>query len=218
MLVLNCEQGSEKWALARAGIPTASEFSCLLAKGRGGKESKARRTYLLKLAGERLTGVPMENYTNAHMERGRVMEAEARDLYAFLTDTDPDQVGFIRRGDTGCSPDGLLGTKGAIEIKTKMAHLHLDCLLRDEFPEEHKAQCQGILWITERDWIDLVIYWPNLPLIVKRAWRDEPYIEELASAVGRFNEELLEVVEKVEKYRRDHGPTAAILEAIEAVS
>ncbi len=145
MMIVDCEQGSEAWAYARAGIPTASEFSNLLAKGRGGAESKTRRTYLLKLAGERLTGTPMESYSNAHMERGRLLEAEARDLYAFMTDTDPEEVGFVTRGDAGCSPDGLLGVTGAIEIKTKLAHLHLDCLLRGEFPEEHKAQCQGVL-------------------------------------------------------------------------
>ena len=30
MKILNCEQGSLEWFEARAGIPTASEFSCLV--------------------------------------------------------------------------------------------------------------------------------------------------------------------------------------------
>ena len=81
--IFECEQGSAEWFAARAGIPTASEFATVMARGRGG-ESKTRRTYMLKLIGERLTGQPMESYTNAHMERGKVMEAEARDLYAMV--------------------------------------------------------------------------------------------------------------------------------------
>ena len=40
----------------------------------------------LKLAGEILTGEPMESFTNAHLERGKVMEPEARELYGFVHD------------------------------------------------------------------------------------------------------------------------------------
>ena len=60
-----------------------------------------------------------------------------------------------------------------MEVKTKLPHLALECLLRGEFPTEHKAQCQGALWVAEREWIDLVAYWPKLPLFVARAYRDE---------------------------------------------
>jgi hypothetical protein len=147
-----------------------SEASTVLAKGRGGDESKTRRTYLLKLAGEILTGAPMENYTNGHMERGKAMEAEARDLYAYYHELTADQIGFIKNGRAGCSPDSLIGENGLLEIKTTFPHLLLDILLRQEFPPQHKAQCQGALWIAEREWIDLAIYWPGLPLFVKRAY------------------------------------------------
>lgn len=197
MEVYTCTQGSEEWFAARAGIPTASQFATVMASGRNGGESKTRRTYMLKLAGEVLTGQPMDSHSNAHMERGHEMEPEARHLYAFMHDCDPELIGFIRNGDKGCSPDALVGSDGLLEIKTKMAHLTIDALLRDEFPPEHKAQCQGQLWVAERDWIDLAIYWPGLPLFVKRATRDEAYIKDMAAAVDAFNEELAEVVAKV---------------------
>ena len=74
---------------SRLGIPTASEFATILAKGRGDAESKTRRTYMAKLAGERLTGDPAENYTNAHFDRGHAMEPEAREMYAFAEGVEP---------------------------------------------------------------------------------------------------------------------------------
>lgn len=200
MQIIDCEQGSEAWFRARAGMPTASEFATLLAKGRGESESKTRRTYMLRLAGEILTGEPMESYTNAHMERGKVMEDEARQLYAFLTDAQCERVGFIINGPKGCSPDSLIGNDGMLEIKTKLPHLLIDALLKDVFLPEHKAQCQGALWVAEREWIDLAVYWPRLPLLVKRAYRDEPYIKSLSAEVDNFNTELQETVAKIRAY------------------
>lgn len=199
--IFNCEQGTAEWLLARAGIPTASEFDTVMAKGRGGGESKTRRTYMLKLIGERLTGEPAYSYTNDHMERGKVMEAEARDLYAMVADVEPVQVGFIRRGDAGASPDSLIGDNGMLEIKTKLAHLQLDVLLGDELPSEHKAQCQGQLWIAEREWVDFVSYWPGLPLFRKRVFRDEAYIARIKVEVDEFNNEMLELIERINQKR-----------------
>lgn len=202
MEVLTFEQGSPEWFAARAGIPTSSEFATVMAKGRGGGESKTRRTYLLKLAGERLTDEPMDSYSNHHMERGKEMEGEARDLYSFMSNEDPELVGFIRNGPKGCSPDALIGGDGMLELKTKLPHLLIDLLLKDAPPPEHKAQCQGQLWVAEREWVDLAVYWPRLPLFVKRAHRDEAYIKTLSEAVDKFNDELDAMVERIRAYDR----------------
>jgi hypothetical protein len=200
--IFDCEQGTPEWYAARAGIPTASEFDTVMAKGKGGAESKTRRTYMLKLIGERLTGEPMYSYSNDHMERGKEMEAEARDLYEMVSDVEAVKVGFIRRGDSGASPDSLVGDNGMLEIKTKLPHLQIECLLAGELPSEHKAQCQGQLWIAQREWVDFVSYWPGLPLFVKRVHRDEAYIKILDTAVSTFNAEMAQLVEKLQQYRK----------------
>lgn len=200
MQVHNVIQGTEEWFRLRAGIPTASEFATVMALGKDGGASKTRRTYMLKLAGEVVTGEPTESFTNFHTERGKAWEPEARERYAFLTETEPQLVGFIRNGDAGCSPDSLIGADGMLEIKTKLPHLLLEVLLKDTFPAEHKAQCQGALWLAEREWIDIAVYWPRLPVFIKRAYRDEPYIAGLKAAVDTFNAELAETVEKVRAY------------------
>lgn len=196
MEIITCEQGTPEWYAARLGIPTASMFATVMAKGEG----KTRRTYLNKLAGEILTGEPMDNFSNGHMDRGKVMEGEARDLYALLTDTSPECVGFIRNGRKGCSPDSMVGKNGLVEIKTQLPHLMVETLLADRFPAQHVAQCQGQIWSAEREWVDIAIYWPKFPLFTKRAYRDEPYIKNMADEVDRFLEELDATVAKVRAY------------------
>lgn len=202
--IVDCEQNTEEWYRARCGVVTASEFHTVLASGKGGGESKTRRAYMMRLAGEIITGEPAETYSNANMVRGHVMEDEARDFYALMEDVDPVRVGFIRNGAMGCSPDSLVSTNRVLEIKTKQPNQFIDALERyrksGEMPAEHKAQCQGILWITEREHIDLSIYWPKMPTFIVKANRDEPYIEGLARAVRQFNEELQETIEWVRRF------------------
>jgi hypothetical protein len=190
--IFDCEQGTPEWFEARRGVVTASRFSDVLAKGQG----ITRRKYLLTLAGEAITGECAESFTNVHMERGHVMEADARNLYAFAHDVDPQLVGFMRRGRAGCSPDSLVGNNGMLEIKSKLPHLQLDVLEKGKLPSEHVAQVQGQLWIAGRDWCDFVSYWPRLPLFCIRVERDEKYIETLSQAVADFVGELDTYIER----------------------
>ena len=195
--IVNCEQRSPEWFQARLGIPTTSEYKLVVAKGKGKDESKGRRKYLFQLAGEVITG-ESSGFTNRHMERGIEMEAEARDRYQFLHPNHVlTRVGFVRNGSTGGSPDSFVNDDGILEIKTALPHILGELLLEGGFPAEHRAQCQGLLWITGRQWIDIIVYWPKMRSLVKRAHRDEAYIADLAAAVAQFNIELAELVERL---------------------
>ena len=195
--VFDCEQNSPDWFAARMGIPTASEFSTLLAKGRGGGESVTRRKYMLTLAAQVITGEFVQAWGgNEHTERGHAMEEEARQFYSFQKDADPIRVGFMRRGRAGASPDSLIGERGLLEIKTKLPHLQLEVLEQDRLPPEHVAQVQGQLLVSGRDYCDFVSYWPKLPLFVKRVERDETCIAMLTQAIADFNGELDLIVNK----------------------
>lgn len=198
--IFNCLQGTPEWKACRAGIPTASEFHTVKAKGKGGGESKTRRTYMLKLIGESLTGEPCEGFSNAHTDRGHEMEPDARNLYAMIAEVEPIQVGFLRRGDAGASPDSLIGNDGLLEIKTKLPHLQLEVLLDDVLPSEHVDQVQGQLWIAGREWLDFCSYWPSLPLFCKRIYRDERRIAEIKIAVADFNAEMAELKSRIQNY------------------
>lgn len=194
--IFDMEQGSTDWHIARAGIPTASMFSTVMAKGEG----KTRSKYMRVLAGEILTGEPAETYSNAYMERGKAMEDEARETYAFIHDVEPVRVGFVRNGQKGASPDSLIGMNGGLEIKTALPDIQIDRLERDRLPPEHVAQVQGNLWTAEREWWDFVSFWPKLPMLRVRAYRDEAYIKTMSDEIDRFNDELVALVERIRRY------------------
>lgn len=198
--IIDCEQGTAEWYAARLGIPTASEFATVTASGRGGGESKTRKAYMLKLAGELLTGEPMETYQNAAMERGKIMEDEARDLYAFMMSVEPIRVGFIKNGIAGCSPDSLIGDDAGLEIKSAAAHIQIERLQRGTLPPEHKAQVQGSLWVTGRKTWDFVSYCRKLPPLIITVQRDEPYIAVIEQEVKAFNDELATIVDQIKNY------------------
>lgn len=204
--IINVEQGTREWHEARAGIPTASCFHMVLASGKTpGSRSLTRDKYMRTLAGEIITGQCVEGYRSADMDRGHVMEAEIRRQYAFEQDVEPKLIGFVRNGSKGYSPDSFIGDDGLFEAKSKLPDLLIECLLADRFPPEHRAQCQGGLWVSEREWCDIAIGWfPKegrpMPLFTKREYRDERYILDLKIAVDKFNNELADMVEKIRRY------------------
>lgn len=198
-VIYDFDQNTDEWRAARLGIPTASQFGTVLAKGRAGADSKGRRTYMLKLAGERLTGELADSFSNAHTDRGHAMEPEAIAAYAFMHDSDPKAVGFIRLGDAGCSPDRLVGNVGLVEAKSRLPYIQIETLESDKVPSTAMPQLQGQLWICDREWVDYLSYCPRLPLFVKRVYRDEEYIKRLDDSIQEFNEELAALVSKYEE-------------------
>lgn len=202
LTIHNCEQGSPEWYAVRAGVPSASEFATVLASGKGGAPSKTRRDYILTLIGERLTPTQAERYTNAAMERGKEMEAEARKAYQFLNDAELTPVGFMQLATPNCgaSPDSLVGSDGLLEIKTKIPKLLFDCRLQNppRLPPEHVAQVQGQLMVSGRQWVDFFAYWPGLKPFQIRVQRDEAYIARLRIEIADFNTELNTLMEQLQ--------------------
>lgn len=196
--IFDCEQGTPEWHAARAGIVTASVFDTVLAQGRGGKPSETRKKLLYQLAAERITGeyVPTWN-GNQHTERGKAMEAQVRDLYEATSELPVKQIGFARRGNIGASPDSLVGDDGLLEIKTKLPHLQIEAVMAGILPSDHVAQVQGQLLVTGRQWCDFRSYWPGLPQLRVRVYRDLAYLSTLNAALAQFNHELDQLVEKI---------------------
>jgi hypothetical protein len=191
-------QGTPEWYEARMGVPTASMFTEVMRKpGPRGGIPKTRTTYLHKLAGEILTGEPMAHYSNDDMARGQEREAEARDLYAMIKDVEPIQVGFIRNGNCGCSPDALINADGMWENKDALPHIQIERLLKGILPTEHKTQCQGQLMAAQRQWLDFSSYCRGLPPLIVRVERDEKFIAELRIDIDEFVDELNALVAKI---------------------
>jgi len=192
MIRVDVEQGTKAWLDAKIGIPGASSFHKIITP-KTGKMSASAAGYCHELLAEQLIGRPLDDATSDFMQRGTIMEHEARKWYELQTDYDVEQVGFLLRDDrsAGCSPDGLIGTDGGLEIKCPAAHTHVGYLLGDA-QEKYRCQIQGGLWITERQWWDFCSYNPELPPVMIRFQRDDEFIAKLAECVAQFTEYMHE--------------------------
>ena len=193
----NAQQESQDWMLARAGKFTASRAGDLMARTKSGP-SASRGNLIALLVAERMTGQPVETYQNDAMRRGTELEAEARDAYSFATGNAVEESGFVECTDlpnTGCSPDGLVGDDGLVEIKcpASMAK-HLDALLRGSHATEYRWQLQHQMMVTGRQWVAAASYdprWPeHLQLAVTIVQRDDAAIAELTDAIREADAEV----------------------------
>jgi hypothetical protein len=201
MIIHDTIQNSEAWKEIRSGIPTASDFSKLITST--GEPSKSMPDYAATLAANAFAGRSLDAWGgNYHTERGHEIEPEARDWYSF-THEDVEQVGFITDddGEYGCSPDGMVGASGLVEFKCLSAKEHVKALMyyrkHKKCPTSYVAQTQGQLFITEREWCDLVFYHPDLPKVTIRQY---PIKEVCLGLMNQLNavinkrDEILEVL------------------------
>ena len=195
MRIIDCQQGTPEWYAARCGRPTASSFDKILTSK--GEPSKQRTKYLYQLAGETITGKPEESYSNGAMQRGQELEAEARNFYELVTGDTVQQVGFCLSDGYGCSPDGLVGEKGGLEIKCPSIAVHVSYLLDGKLPIEYFQQVQGNLLVTGREWWDFVSYYPGIKPLLIRVERDHGFINLLRKELETFCSELVELIEKI---------------------
>lgn len=198
-IITDLEQGSPEWLSIRMGIVTMSNIGSLLVNGKGESGFGADALgYMNTLIGERITQEIADPFMgNRHTERGHELEPKARALYEAQTDLSCSQVAIILNNGCGYSPDSLVGDKGLNEIKTKLPKYQIEVILSDEVPKEHIPQCQGGLWLAEREWIDFISYWPGMPLFVKRLHRDEAMIAKMAERVKTFYEILEDRMNRV---------------------
>lgn len=190
MIRLEFPQGSAAWIAARLGIPTASMYSKIITQ-KTMKLSESSTGYRDVLLAEWLLGEPMDTGDFTFTERGTRLETQARAFYEMQRDVEVDEVGFLLTDDrrTGGSPDGLVGDDGMVEIKVPSAPVHVGYLL-DGGGDKYRAQMQGNLWISGREWIDFLSYNPLLPPALVRYRRDEPFIKALSGAVSEFCDRL----------------------------
>lgn len=190
------EQGSMEWLLARVGMITASRMNDVMAKIKSG-ESAARKNYRVELAVERISGLPTERFVSGPMKWGTENEPFARAAYSIATGLEVEEAGFIACPSiprAGCSPDGLVGIDGGIEVKCGNTATHVDWAVAGKVPPEHRLQMQFCMFCTERSWWDFLSFDPRMPegqqLFIRRLYRDEKVIKELIDAVLELDGEV----------------------------
>ena len=196
MIVHDVEQTSPEWWACRLGLPTASCFDRILTPATL-KPSKQAEAYMNKLLAEWLTGGPVDEYSNAAMERGTEMEPEAWRAYEFYREVDVVRGGFctLDNGLAGCSPDGRIyeGEKllGGIELKCPNAATHVAYLRQPSaLVAAYRHQVQGCMYVCEVGWWDLMSYHPLMPPVIERVERDAAYQTALSEVLGQFVHDL----------------------------
>jgi hypothetical protein len=161
---IDIPQNSEEWHQLRCGKLGSSNAGKVMAHFPKAFGTQAH-DLAVRLAIERITGTPLaDEYDNAHMQRGREQEPEARALYAAENFVDVQLGGYYDGGDVGVSPDGLVENDGMIEIKSVIPAIHFDCLKRKDYDPKYKWQLFLLLKVSGREWIDFVSYCSQFPV------------------------------------------------------
>ena len=194
--MLELIQGSAEWLAARAGSLGASQVADALARTKTGWGA-SRANIRAQLAVERLTGKPTETFKSAAMQRGNDLEPQARAAYEFDRNVAVAEVGLVKHPaipNTHCSPDGLVGDDGMLEIKCCLAPRHIEILDGDAPEDRYVKQCQWQLACTGRLYVDLAYFHPDFPaamqLHVTRIDRDDLLIAKLETEVAEFLAEV----------------------------
>lgn len=198
MRVLTATQGTPAWDAARKGRLTASAIGKILA----GKGTKGRHQYMLDLCMD-LEGI--ENFADSAewFEKGRMYEGHARGWYNWEREK-VTETGFVLHDEynwLGCSPDGLVGDDGCIEIKFReFLHTYHAANIKNT-PRLYESQMQTVMWVCNRKWCDYVNYWRDDANQkeqghIRRIYRDEGRIRELETAALNFWGETLTMYRK----------------------
>lgn len=204
------EQGSDEWHKLRLGKITGSCFHKLLGT------KAAREKCLYDRANEIVTGCKSdgEEYVNVHIKRGWGYEPIARAEYIADTFTAVDEVGLVQLGDyIACSPDGLVGDDGVIEIKILDSNNYFRQVIEmsekgvEAIANEHYIQMQFNLFVCNAQWCDYVLYNPKHAaigngLFIRRVEQDSVMQARITQAV----DECIPIMNKyVQQYHRIFG-------------
>jgi hypothetical protein len=198
------EQGSDEWYDQRRGMVTASVVKELVTPTLKIAANVSSRSLIADLVAQRITGFTEPECISNDMLRGMENEPRAIEAYAKHFDREITALGFmVREFDAedgfpaiqiGYSPDGLVGTEGSLEVKSRMQKHHLRTILTDEVPGEFMAQIQGGLLVSGRDWCDFVSFCGGMPLWTKRVEPIPEWGTAIIQAVEAFEEAAVEMV------------------------
>lgn len=164
-----CPCCGRDWMSLRAGRVTGSSIAKVMAwhdkpLKSGPKWGDPAKNLAVEIAVVEMGGQATENgNTNSHMDRGHQQEPIARGLYEAETFSEVTNGGFYEDDRTGCSPDGLVGEEGVVEIKSVVNHVHWGCFNRGIYDPSYKWQLVHNLGVSQREWIDYVSFCATFP-------------------------------------------------------
>lgn len=190
-------QGSTEWHALRRGIVTASTAGVLITPTGKISDSEGVRKLAYQLAAERLTGRVEKSFVSYEMERGHTEEVFARGLYS-ENYAPVYECGFIESLDpgfrVGYSPDGLVGSDGLIEIKSRQAKYQVQTICSQAVPGEYMLQIQFGLWVSKRKWLDFIQYSNGMAMYNHRVMPDPAMFDVMTKAVSGFEDRIIAIM------------------------
>jgi putative phage-type endonuclease len=192
------EQRSAEWHEARKGRITASMVGAIL-----GVSPNMTRADAMRAMVRAAHGAEQEFTGNIATEHGVFHESGAIAEYMLETGQAVEPASFITREDwAGCSPDGLFGADGGLEVKCPFS------LRKTPAPVTFKplsdqphyyAQVQFSLWVTGRAY--WVFYqWAPAGSAVERIALDDGWINQNLPKLRQFYAEYLDELKSPERH------------------
>ena len=216
-------QGSEGWLAARRGRITGSKFKAARDRLKSGAPSAKATLYARDVARERFGGTVAAVYQNAAMQFGTEQEPFAISAYESVTGYLTQEAGFAATdcGMFGLSIDRLVpAERGGVEVKTMVGSDNLFDTVIDEDFSEYMDQCLGYLLFLDLEWVDLVLWSPDLEaqglgLVIHRINRAD-HLDAIAALEKDLNAFALVVRQYESKLRSKASANVEILNRLAA--
>lgn len=218
------QQRTIEWFRARLGNFTGSQVGELMVSGRKKDEvfGKGALTYIYQVAAERnlneaivaddeLFGdyVYLQSTGNKYTNFGTEQETYARQLYEGRTGEKVDETGSVMHKTIkhfSASPDGFVGKKGVLEIKSLQPKEFFAYQCQVNSAEELKAYNSKYYWqvvaelaCSGRKWCDFTVYCPFMkqPSHTIRIERDKEAVKALCDRVKLANRLITKLNRKI---------------------
>lgn len=189
------EQGTQEWLDLRKGRITGTRLKQVM-----GKDSSK---LIYEMIAEKYK--KEESYQSDAMSIGVLHEPWAIDQYEVETGQKVTEVGFITKGENiGLSPDGMVGKKKAIEVKSPSLAKHIEYIVNDKLPAEYKWQVvHYFVVIDDLKELDFISYNPDFPLkelhivnVTREALTDEikNAQEKLEKFIEKYNQTIINLL------------------------
>jgi len=198
MIIHNCDQGTHEWLQLRLGKITGTRLKKMLAKD--------NLALLDELIAEEETGLSDDDdFVSEEMQRGIDLEPLAIQEYSNITGHVVDHPCLIQSSEWPIlmmSPDGYIGTTGAVEIKCPKTKTHVKYIRQGKIPNDYKEQIWAYFMVNpDLQWLDFVSYDPRLtkkPIWILHITRDQVQ-DDVSDALWQLGSFLT----KLDNYRNE---------------
>jgi putative phage-type endonuclease len=185
------KQRTEEWFKARRGRITASMVGAIL-----GHAPYLTRDGAMRRMVRDWHGAPSEFEGNVATHHGTFHEDGARAEYEMETGCVVDDEGFCTRDEwAGCSPDGLIGLVGGLEIKCPFSKRKMGPgeTFKPLAEQPHYVdQVQFSMWVAQRAWWDFYQWSPSGKTMLERVDPDSAWRSRNLPKLKEFWDEYLE--------------------------